>query len=70
MHPAPMPTTEQFIVTNPGALDDALTHAIATDISAFDIADDEDSSAEYRRHLAETVTRRAIVVATNQKVSA
>jgi carbon-monoxide dehydrogenase medium subunit len=66
-HPTSLPTTERYISDNPASLDDGLTHAIATDIGTLDIVSDEDASADYRRHLAETVTRRAITAAADKK---
>ncbi len=64
--PVALPNAERIIAANPGMLDDALMQAIASDIASLNIADDEDAGADYRRHLAETVTVRAIRAAWGQ----
>jgi carbon-monoxide dehydrogenase medium subunit len=69
-HPTALPNTERYIAANPGALDTALAQALAKDIAILDITDDEDASAEYRRHLAETVAMRAIAAAVYKERSA
>lgn len=56
--PVALPKTESLLPAHPD--EDALRAAIGGDIAAFDIVDDEDASADYRRHLAETVMLRAI----------
>jgi carbon-monoxide dehydrogenase medium subunit len=59
--PARLPETEALLATDTGAPDDAaLSETLSHDIRALDIVDDEDASADYRRHLAKTVTLRAI----------
>jgi len=58
--PAPLPLTQSLLEAEPGAADALLHDAATQDIAALDIADDEDASADYRRHLAATVTLRAI----------
>jgi carbon-monoxide dehydrogenase medium subunit len=61
MRPAPLPETEALLASDPDVLNDgAVREAVARDIAALDVAGDEDASADYRRHLAETVARRAI----------
>jgi CO/xanthine dehydrogenase FAD-binding subunit len=60
-HPSLLPKTEALLATGPDATEDgALREALAQDLAALDIADDEDASADYRRHLAATVALRAI----------
>lgn len=60
-YPSPLPKTERFLAADPSASGDgALRKILAQDIATLDIADDEDASADYRRHLAETVVLRAI----------
>jgi len=59
--PSPLAKTEALLATDPDASEDgALRKAVTQDIAALDIADDEDASADYRRHLAKTVVMRAI----------
>ncbi len=69
-HPVALPNAETYVAANPGVLDNALTQAIASDIAPLNIADDEDAGADYRRHLAETVTIRAIAGTVQQEVRA
>lgn len=69
-HPVPLVATQNYIAANPGIVDDNLTEAITADVAMLDITDDEDASAEYRRHLAVTVARRAIAAALGEKASA
>ncbi len=59
MHPMALIET-QAVLDEDAADAPALRTAIARDIAALDIVDDEDASAVYRRHLAETVALRAI----------
>ncbi len=66
-HPVALPNAEAHVAANPGVLDNALTQAIASDIARLDIADDEDASADYRRHLATTVAIRAITATVEQE---
>lgn len=56
--PIALPKTEALLADAPD--EDALRASIVGDIAAFDIVDDEDASADYRRHLAETIMLRAI----------
>ncbi|MDD9915235.1 MAG: hypothetical protein OXT01_11295, partial [Rhodospirillaceae bacterium] len=58
--PAPLPLTQSLLDAEPGAADARLHDAVTQDIAALDIADDEEASADYRRHLAATVALRAI----------
>ena len=58
--PAPLPLTQSLLDAEPGAADARLHDAVTQDIAALDIADDEEASADYRRHLATTVALRAI----------
>lgn len=58
--PEPLPATETCLADDPAARDIAsLKTAIVRDLDTLDIAGDEDASADYRRHLAETVVLRA-----------
>ncbi|MBT3493098.1 MAG: carbon monoxide dehydrogenase [Rhodospirillaceae bacterium] len=67
--PASLPSAERYIAANPDVPDNALKQAIAADIGELDVIDDEDASADYRRHLALTVAHRAIAAALGRKVS-
>jgi CO/xanthine dehydrogenase FAD-binding subunit len=57
-----LPKTEAFIAESSGPLDgDPLREAIAADVAMLDVIGDGDASAEYRRHIAAVVARRAIL---------
>ncbi len=60
--PVALPKTEAFIAESSGPLDgDPLREAIAADVAMLDVIGDGDASAEYRRHIAAVVARRAIL---------
>ena len=66
LRPVSLPNTESTISNSGDAIDlDKLRKAIAEDIAVLDVSGDGDASAEYRRHIASIVTRRAVVAATD-----
>ena len=58
--PSSLAATQSLIDTDPDASATSLYEAATQDFAALDIADDEEASADYRRHLAATVALRAI----------
>ena len=58
VRPVSLPNSEELLADDPD--EDILLDTVARDIAALDVVDDEDASADYRRHLAETVALRAI----------
>jgi len=62
--PVPLPITEAFVASTDGGLElETLGRVIAEDIEALEVNGDGDASADYRRHIAEVMTRRAVVAA-------
>lgn len=60
-YPERLSETEMLLGDEPAAPDDdTLRDTVLRDIAALDIADDEEASADYRRHLAATVALRGI----------
>jgi len=58
--PSPLPVTQSLLESDQNATDALVHSAVMQDIATLDIADDEEASADYRRHLAATVALRAI----------
>lgn len=62
--PAALERTEALLADDPRTpSEQALREAVARDLAALDVADDEEAGADYRRHLAFTVALRAIAAA-------